>query len=115
MTVTDNFSPDGPVSLDFASLTQAYRDGSLTPSRLVKDIFVRMEGRGDDKVWIYRVPATVLLARAAALEALSAEGRAALPLWGIPFAVKDNIDVAGLATTAACPARDEKAKTNALW
>jgi allophanate hydrolase len=47
------------------------------------------------------VPDEELRARAAALERLDPAG---LPLFGIPFAVKDNIDAAGLATTAACPA-----------
>lgn len=37
------------------------------------------------------------------LESLTAEQRGALPLWGVPFGVKDNIDVAGYTTTCACP------------
>jgi allophanate hydrolase len=55
-------------------------------------------------VWIALVSEAALLARAAALDALDTHSRAALPLFGLPFAVKDNIDVAGLRTTAACPA-----------
>ncbi len=54
----------------------------------------------DPALWITRLPDDAVLARAAALEAEGAQGRA---LWGVPFAVKDNIDVAGLPTTAACP------------
>ena len=55
---------------------------------------------GDGAIWIHRVPDEAVLGRASALEAEGPGGRA---LWGVPFAVKDNIDVAGLATTAACP------------
>jgi allophanate hydrolase len=54
-------------------------------------------------VWISRVPAAAVLAAAEAADRRVAAGED-LPLAGVPFAVKDNIDVAGLATTAACPA-----------
>src|SRR5579859_523741 len=54
----------------------------------------------DPAIWITRVPAAELLKRARALEAEGPRGR---PLWGFTMAVKDNIDVAGLPTTAACP------------
>ncbi len=55
----------------------------------------------DPAIWITRLPDDAVLARAAALEA---EGRRGRALWGVPFAVKDNLDVAGLPTTAGCPA-----------
>jgi allophanate hydrolase len=54
----------------------------------------------DPAMWIARLPDDAILARAAALEAEGPRGR---PLWGVPFAVKDNIDAAGLPTTAGCP------------
>ena len=55
----------------------------------------------DPALWIARRPDHVLRAEAVRLAAEGPRGR---PLWGTVFAVKDNIDVAGLATTAACPA-----------
>lgn len=56
----------------------------------------------DDKaLWVTRLPDGAILAEAARLEQEGPQGR---PLWGVTFAVKDNIDVAGLPTTAACPA-----------
>jgi allophanate hydrolase len=54
----------------------------------------------DPAIWIFRRSDDVILADAAALEAEGPRGR---PLWGVPFAVKDNIDVAGIPTTAGCP------------
>lgn len=55
------------------------------------------------QVWISRVAPDALIAAARAIDARVAAGEV-LPLAGVPFAVKDNIDVAGMETTAACPA-----------
>jgi allophanate hydrolase len=90
-----------PENLQIASLRAAYRQGWLTPAELVERVLQRVDQYPDPAVWISRVPTQAVRERAAALMAMDA---ADLPLYGIPFAVKDNMDVAGVPTTAACPA-----------
>ena len=71
--------------------------------------------------WLLRLEADALLPRLAQLEAIAAAARdrATLlhthPLFGVPFAVKDNIDAQGLPTTAACPAWDTSPSTAPAW
>jgi allophanate hydrolase len=88
-------------SLALPLLRAAYGSGELTPSRLMRQILDARDAHANDPAWIARVPPERVLAAAQALES---RDPAALPLYGVPFAVKDNIDVAGLPTTAACPA-----------
>ncbi|HJY76228.1 MAG TPA: allophanate hydrolase [Burkholderiales bacterium] len=91
---------DLPVdSLDLSTLRARYAAGRLRPSQLVAGILERIARRGKDPTWIELAPRAELEARAAELERRSA---ADLPLYGIPFAIKDNIDCRGLRTTAAC-------------
>lgn len=93
-----------PYSLDIVTLSEAYARGVLTPAQVVGDICAAIAASGTPApVWIHVVPRESLLLQAAALERRRASGEE-LPLYGIPFAVKDNIDVAGCPTTAACPA-----------
>jgi allophanate hydrolase len=66
----------------------------------VEEAYARIEKLDGNPVFITLVPKEMALARARELEASAA----ALPLLGMPFAVKDNIDVAGMPTTAGCPA-----------
>jgi allophanate hydrolase len=87
--------------MDIAALHAAYAMGHESPEQVVEAIYSRIEAEGLQPVWISIVPREKALARA---KALPAEDKSKLPLYGIPFAVKDNIDVAGMATTAACPA-----------
>ncbi|MBR9971449.1 allophanate hydrolase [Magnetospirillum sulfuroxidans] len=82
-------------SLDIASLSAGYGAGTLTPAHVLDTVYARIDQQGERPVWI------TLVAKADALAQLAAAPKG--KLWGIPFAVKDNIDVAGLPTTAGCP------------
>ncbi|WP_018333482.1 allophanate hydrolase [Actinomycetospora chiangmaiensis] len=81
------------------------------PADVVEAVLARIAERGDDGVWITVADRDALHARAGELEALAPGHRG--PLHGVPVAVKDNIDVAGLPTTAACPAFTRRADTDA--
>lgn len=89
-----------PLPTTIAGWLSAYRAGAR-PAELIPALAARLAE--DDPAWILRCDAAHLNAQLDRLAALQREGRA-LPLAGVPFAVKDNIDVAGLPTTAACPA-----------
>ena len=84
-----------------ADILAAHRAGTLTPAQTVARSYQRIRDHNDPAIFISLRDEAAALAEA---EALSAKDPGQLPLYGIPVAVKDNIDVAGLATTAACPA-----------
>jgi len=88
------------LSLDIGNLRQRYQSGALTPLQLVDDLLARLSGEDTHRIWISRLDSDALRAYARALEG---KDIADLPLYGIPFAIKDNIDLAGLPTTAGCP------------
>ncbi len=87
-------------SLDIATLRRLYQSGELTPLELVEDLLTRLASEDSHRIWISRLDAESLRTYGHALEG---KDPATLPLYGIPFAIKDNIDLAGLPTTAACP------------
>ncbi|MBI1197971.1 MAG: allophanate hydrolase [Phenylobacterium sp.] len=87
---------------DIAAAVAAGRTRAVEVAATVLDRVARYEAV-QPQVWITRVERDRLLAAAEAVDARIAAGED-LPLAGVPFAVKDNLDVAGLPTTAACPA-----------
>lgn len=98
------------LSFDLASLRAAYTAGRCTPAEVVAEVGRRIADHGDPAVWIHRLTATELAAQAARV---TARGLAAQPLYGVPFAVKDNIDVAGVPTTVGCPGFSYMPETSA--
>lgn len=89
-----------PLSLDLHSLQAAYAAGTHSPLDVIEQVIARTE-RDEHRAWIHRRDAEALCAEARAL--MARPEAAGLPLYGVPFAVKDNIDLAGVPTTAGCP------------
>lgn len=85
--------------LSIFSLLAAYRSGTLTPPALVASLRERIAA-SDPRIWISLTSEARLESVLSVLEKSSPDS---LPLYGIPFAIKDNIDLATVATTAACP------------
>src|ERR1700719_86115 len=93
--------------LQIGRLRTAFLGSQLSARELIEAVLARIAKWGDPALWIARNCDAELRQRATKLDAAAAADPdliKRLPLFGIPFAVKDNIDVAGMPTTAACPA-----------
>lgn len=86
--------------LTIKNLLHQYRAGRTTVRRRLTELY-RTASEAPAGIWISLISEAQLEQYLARLERLSPDS---LPLYGIPFAVKDNIDLAGIPTTAACPA-----------
>ncbi|MGW4364026.1 allophanate hydrolase [Nocardia takedensis] len=94
-----------------AEILTSHESGSGAPTTTAARVADAIAARGDDGTWITPVPRERLLADAAEIE--RRPGARTLPLYGVPFGVKDSIDVAGWPTTLACPEYAYTATTTA--
>jgi len=96
--------PDLAVStLDLKSLSRIYQTREASPHDVLASVLEKIAAYPDPAVWICRLPSEAVFAQVDAVERRRSAGEK-LPLYGIPFAIKDSIDLAGFPTTVACPA-----------
>lgn len=84
-----------------AELLHDHRCGVRSPVQTAHEVLTAITAAGDDGTWLWTVPPEELIAAAGRLQ--ETPGAADLPLYGVPFGVKDSIDVAGVPTTLSCP------------
>ena len=89
-----------PATLSIGDLLEGYRSRRFSVTEVMQHVLDRIAQAPERHVWISVLPAERVLALARALELRSPDS---LPLYGVPFAIKDNIDLEGVVTTAACP------------
>lgn len=88
------------MNLQISHIRNLYLSGAMKPTDLVKQLDTEIGNEDSLNIWIRRLTLDEMLSYAKNIEGKSI---ADLPLYGVPFAIKDNIDLAGIPTTAACP------------
>ncbi|WP_233851234.1 allophanate hydrolase [Paraburkholderia sp. HD33-4] len=97
-----SFPSSSSFDLRLPTLRAAYRAGTLTPRRLVAELLEKAAALNPSfNLFIHLLTEDEV---APYLDRLDTQSVESLPLYGVPFAIKDNIDLAGIQTTAACPA-----------
>lgn len=84
-----------------AEILASHASGTGSPAKTAARVADAIAARGDDGTWLSTVPRAELIDAAEAIE--RSPGARTLPLYGVPFGVKDSIDVAGAPTTLSCP------------
>lgn len=95
-----NQTAEIPFALTLSWLRQSYLNKSITPEEIIDAIIERSEKDAQKNIWITKPDRSFIQPY---LDRLSEMSKESHPLWGIPFAIKDNIDLAGIQTTAGCP------------
>ena len=88
-----------PSNMTISAVHTAYRSGVLTPTQLIEHLLTLCDAHASNPIWISRLTRAQLQPY---LDALQGHSPDTLALYGIPFAIKDNIDLAGVPTTAGC-------------
>jgi allophanate hydrolase len=86
-------------SLAIGDLLSGYVSRAITPREVMEGVLAAIDGASEHHVWITRLSRVQVFKYA---DALANRSPSDLPLYGVPFAIKDNIDLAGVPTTAAC-------------
>lgn len=90
--------------MDILTLKSLYAKGIITPEDVVDEVYKRLKlPTADPAVWLHVFPYAEVVERARELLKTYPDPAARHSLFGIPFSVKDSIDIGGVTTTAACP------------
>lgn len=96
-----NASPGPSIGPSVAEVLASHAGGTGSPTKTAARVADAIAACGDDGTWLFTVPRDQLIAAAEEIE--RRPGSRTLPLYGVPFGVKDSIDVEDVATTLSCP------------